>query len=179
MTNLKIGDKVNVTISMARYGKEDMVFVSEVMDIANTGVWVDHPELRGEDMLFVQIDDNLNNKVEAIQDEIEVLTYQDMKTIKKDLLKAIKYLDDISIAVKVYDCSENDEQTYDVEINYYVDGQYEDGFYNQTFYGRFLDDAEALKMATTRAKAVLRTVKGWFKYDDEITVIDGVEVYHM
>jgi hypothetical protein len=85
----------------------------------------------------------------------------------------------------VYDCFENtrsldgkEDQTYDVEINYYVDGEYQNGFYNQTFVGRFRDDEVAEKMAVTRAKAVLRTVKGWFKNNDDVVVEDGIEVYH-
>lgn len=111
--------------------------------------------------------------------KIDMIEHMDMKTIKKGLMKEIKYLDDVSIKVKVYDCSENDEQTYDVEINYYINGQYENGFYNQTFYGRHFDDEIAEKEAVKRAKVVLRTVKGWFEYSDDVIVHDDIEVYHV
>lgn len=95
-----------------------------------------------------------------------------LKQIKEQLFKAIKYKDNVSIAVKVYDCDEDDRQTYDVEINYYIHGSYEDGWFTDTFY-----EGEE-KLAVKRAKSVLKTVKGWFEYKEDIEVIDEVEVYH-
>jgi hypothetical protein len=111
---------------------------------------------------------------------IQVETYQEMKEVKKELLKEIKYKDNVSIAVKVYDSFEEraDGQTYDVEINYYVDGDYLGGFVNQTFYGRHRDDFEAEKKAITRAMTVLKSVKGWFEYTD-VVVDTEIEVYHV
>lgn len=175
--NISVGDKVQVTFSMI--GKEDWVFVSEVMDVATGGVWVDHPECRGEDMMFINLSNPNINKVEVIPEVVEIEENQDMKAIKADLMKAIKYEDEVSIRVMVYDCTETGRQTYDVEINYYIDGEYADGFYNQTFVGRYEEDEVAEKMAVKRAKAVLRTVKGWFQYNNDVEVLDGVEVYHV
>jgi hypothetical protein len=106
-----------------------------------------------------------------------------LKDIKKDLMKDIKWEDNVTVAVKVYDCSDNGgEQTYDVEINYYINGSYKDGFVNDTFYGIIDNEevnAEAEKLAVKRAKAVLKTVKGWFEYNDDVTVESEIEVYHV
>lgn len=177
MKNFTIGQQVQVTIS--RIGRDDLVFTSEIVDIVDNhreqGVWVDHPELRGEDMLYVNLSNPNINKVEPIVVKtVEPIsqTNQELKSIKKDLAKALKWVEgDVTIRVAVYDCDESGEQTYDVEINYYIDGSYEGGFYTDTFFG----DTE--KQAVTRAKSVLRTVKGWFDNSD-VTVEDGVEVYH-
>jgi hypothetical protein len=115
-------------------------------------------------------------------EEIEVEENQDMKSIKAELQKAFKWLkedEDVEVSIKVYDAFESEQQTYDVEINYAIgDDVYTDGFINQTFYGRFEGDELAQKQAVKRAKAVLKTVKGWFANNNQIKVVDGVEVYH-
>lgn len=184
-------DKTVLVTFKNYFGEVEFQFEGKVFDInvENEVLWVERIE-NGE--LIDTYDVHLQNPrhsvmiVETIEEvkQIEVTTDKEMKEIKKELFKAIKYLDDVSIAVKVYDCFENtisfdgsNDQTYDVEINYYVEGEYVDGFYNQTFVGRFRDDEEAEKMAMKRAKAVLRTVKGWFD-GSEIEVKEGVEVYN-
>jgi len=96
-----------------------------------------------------------------------------LKEIKVELMKTIKWEDDVQVAVKIYDCDETGEQTYDVEINAYAGGEYLDTFVTDVAY-----EGE-LKLAERRAKSVLRTVKGWFEYHDDVTVEDGVTVYHM
>lgn len=175
----KLNDKVAVKMG-------DWKFESTVVDIVDNpksnGVWVDHPQLQGKDMIFVDLS-RPTNSVEIIEDKVEKEEFQNIKEIRKELQKAIKWIDEddkISVNVKVYDCCEFDEQTYDVEINLYINGEYEEGWLNDTFFSRFKDgeDELALKQAKKRASAVLRTVKGWFKYDDHVTVENGVEVYH-
>lgn len=119
---------------------------------------------------------------EVVAEEIKVNTYEEIKEIKAKLMKAIRYDDNISISVKIYDSygeADTDLQAYDVEINYYIDGEYEGGYVNQTFYGLEYNCEKALKQADKRAKAVLRTVKGWFKYDDDVVVNNEIEVYHV
>lgn len=74
--------------------------------------------------------------------------------IKKQLLYAIKYEDNVSVAVNVYDCDE-DEQTYDVEVTYYIDGKYEDNWVSDIFYEG--DETKAIK----RGKVVLKSVTDW------------------
>jgi hypothetical protein len=191
MTNLQIGDKVNVTISMAHWGKEDMVFESTVMDIAKTAVWVDHPELRGEDWLLIAMDENLNNKVEVIE-EVKVDRRHDkamdLKDAHKAINKAFKWVnEDIKVMVKVYDCFDDnsnweqfdDEQSYDVEISWAIgEDVYTDCLVTDSFYSNIEGDEVAEKDAISRAKSVLRTVKGWFSNHDQVTVVDGIEVYH-
>lgn len=96
-------------------------------------------------------------------------TYTKLTEIKKDLLRAVKYEDDVTVFVKVYDCDENGEQTYDVEVMYYVDGEHHDCFVSDTFGD---DKAGAVK----RAKTVLKSVTKWFAgWDVEVTA--DVEVY--
>lgn len=175
----KLNDKVTVQMG-------DWKFESEIMDIAGRGVWVDHPELKGEDWLFIDLT-KPTNKVEIAKVESEIQTYENenIKEIKRNIKDAIKYFDEedeVSVAVKIYDCYDSRShdgfgQTYDVEIMLYINDKYEDSWSNSTFASKIEGDAEALKPAKKRANAVLRTVKGWFKYDDEVTVEDGVEVY--
>ena len=101
---------------------------------------------------------------------MEKYTYNKMTDIKKELFKATRYEDEATVKVKVYYSNEG-EITYDVEVNVYIDGEYIDGWINDTFYEG--GEEQAMK----RAKAVLKTVKGWFKGDDEVTVEDNVEYY--
>jgi hypothetical protein len=93
-----------------------------------------------------------------------------LKDIKKDMLKSLKYQDDenIVVSVKVYNC---EEDLYNVEIVTYLDGKcYDDG----TFHiDEYKDEQEALK----RAKVVLKAVKGWFGVSDIVT--STVESYHI
>jgi hypothetical protein len=96
-------------------------------------------------------------------------TYTKLTEIKKDLLKAVKYEDDVTVFVKVYDCDESGEQTFDVEVMYYVDGEYQDCFVSDTF-------GDEKEVAVKRAKAVLKSVAKWFTYS-EVEVITDVEVY--
>jgi hypothetical protein len=197
MNNLTIGQTVKVTFGVLDGTRGHIwTFESEVMDIVdndrNRGVWVDHPELRGEDMLFVELTNPNVNKVEAVT---TVKRYADkvteMKEAKKVLQKAFRWVDEdeeIKVFVKIYDCFENnsrwnsdsdDEQSYDVEISWGIGEEvYTDCVVADSFYSNVQDDEVALKDATKRAKAVLRTVKGWFQYDNQVTVASDVEVYH-
>jgi RNA binding exosome subunit len=188
MNNLTIGQEVVATISQVRYGKEDMVFTSTVMDIAKDGVWVDHPELQGEDMLYIDLTVN-GNSVEAVTTvKREVVKETEMKEAKKTIQKAIRWEDDdVVVSVKIYDVFEDnsnweqfdDQQSYDVEIQWAIgEDVYTDCVVTDSFYSNVEGDEVALKEATKRAKAVLRTVKGWFAMNDQVTVIDTVEVYH-
>lgn len=101
---------------------------------------------------------------------MEKYTYNKLSEIKNNLLKATRYEDEATIKVKVYYSNEG-EITYDVEVNVYIEGEYIDGWINDTFY----EGGE--KDAMKRAKAVLRTVKGWFEGSDSVTVENGVEYY--
>ena len=174
MANFKLGQNVRVTMG-------DWVFDSEVVDIVdncrNQGVWVDHPQLKGEDMLFIDLS---KNTVEPIDNEPTIdVEKNDIKAIRKELEKAIKWEDeDINVSVKIYDCFEDDTQSYDIEIQYAIgDEVYTDCYVSDSFYSNIERCEVALKMAKKRANAVLKIVKGWFKYDDNVTVTNGVEVY--
>lgn len=171
----KLNDKVTVQMG-------DWKFESKIVDIAKHGVWVDHPELQGEDMLFIDLTRPVN-KVEIAQSEIQTYENQNIKEIRKEIEDIVKWEDNSSVAVKIYDCYDERSydgfgQTYDVEILLYIDGKYEDSWVNNVFASKVEGDAEALKKAKKRASAVLRSVKGWFKYDELVTVENGVEVYH-
>jgi hypothetical protein len=90
--------------------------------------------------------------------------------IKKEIMQAIKYEDDVKIFVKVYWTDENGKDEFDVEINYGLDGDfYTDGFTNETYF----KEEDAMK----RAKALHRTVKGWFTNSD-VVVDEKIEQYH-
>jgi hypothetical protein len=93
-----------------------------------------------------------------------------LKDIKKDLLKSLKYQDGkkIAVSVKIYNC---EYDMYNVEIVTYLDGKY---YYDGTFHiDEYEDEQEALK----RAKVVLKAVKGWFGVSD--IVANTVESYHI
>lgn len=91
--------------------------------------------------------------------------------IKKEIMKAVKYEDDVKIFVKVYWTDEDGRDEFDVEINYGLDGDfYTDGFTNE----RFFKEEDAMK----RAKIVHRMVKGWFQYSESVVVDEKVELYH-
>lgn len=101
--------------------------------------------------------------------------HSELKQIKPELLKAIKYKDDVHIEVKIYDCTESGEQTYDVEIVVWYDGLYKE--YLDTWVTDIAYEGE-LALAEKRAKAVLKTVKGWFQYSEDVVVGNDVVVYH-
>jgi len=168
-----IGQEVKVTLT--RIGQEDWVFESEIVDLGARvdGVWVDHPECRGEDMLFINLTNPNINSVEVIGFHKD--DHTPLKDIKKDINKAIRYEDgDIKLAVKIYDCDETGEQSYDVEVLLYIDDEYIEAWVTQAYYGQ----NEALREAKKRATVVLRTVKGWYESYDEIEIANKVEVYH-
>lgn len=96
-------------------------------------------------------------------------THMKLSEIKKDLLKAVRFEDEVTVFVKVYDCNEG-EQTYDVEVQYYIDGEYTDCFVSDTF-----GEGEE-SVSVKRAKAVSKTVAKWF-VSSEVEVITDVEVY--
>src|SRR5690606_10328114 len=178
MKNLEIGQMVNVN-----FGKANMVFESEIVDIATNGVWVDHPELRGEDMLYIDLTVPSNSVEAIVEAKREVYKEMEMKEAKKVIQKAFKWEeDDITVSVKVYDCFDSypeDQQSYDVEIQWVIgDDEYTDCVVVDSYYSNIEGDDVSLKDAVKRAKSVLRTVKGWFNGDDQVTVNNNVEVYH-
>lgn len=171
-----------VRVTMRGLAGKETVFTGKVVDYTTSYtsiIWVERTE-DGE-WVGVNLSNPNINTVEEIEKEIKSVAHNELKEIHKNLNKVIKYNDEdeIKVMVKVYDCFENDEQTYDVEINYAIgDDCYTDGYTNTIFTGRFESDEDAEKQAVKRAKAVLKTVKGWFKGYDYITVEEGVEVYH-
>lgn len=96
-------------------------------------------------------------------------THMKLSEIKKDLLKAVRLEDNVSVFVKVYDCNEG-EQTYDVEVQYYIDGEYTDCFVSDTF-----GEGEE-KLSIKRAKTVSKTVSKWFTYS-RVEASTVVEIY--
>lgn len=178
MMNLQ--DKM-VRVTMRGLAGVKTVFEGKVVDCRDKIVWV---EVADGDWISVNTANPHINTVEEITSKtVEITTHNEMKEIHKELNKAMKWAEeDIEVDVKIYDCMENDEQTYDVEINLYIGGDYADGWINQTFYGQ-IDNSDlnaiALKEAQKRAKAVLRTVKGWFKNNDDVEVANNIEVYHV
>jgi hypothetical protein len=98
---------------------------------------------------------------------------QPVKEIKTELMKAIKYKDNLSIAVRIYDSTELGERTCDIEITYFVDGEYVDCYVSDIFYDK--EEKDALK----RAKAVLKSVKGWFIRHDDIQIQNEIQIYSL
>lgn len=93
-----------------------------------------------------------------------------IKEAKAQVHKAIRFEDNVELTVKVYNTDETGEETFDVEIQWLFDGKFEDCVAPETYF----TEKDAIK----RAKAVLKMVKGWYEYDEEVTVKDGVEVYY-
>lgn len=100
----------------------------------------------------------------------EVIT--PIKELKTDVFNYIKYRSNSTITVKIYDCEDNNEQTYDIEICVGFRGENEYFVSDRFFEGE-------LKEAEKRAKAILKIVKNWFRYDELVIVEDQIEVYHM
>lgn len=170
----KLNDKVAVKMG-------DWEFESIVLDIVNNpranGVWVDHPNLRGEDMLFIDLNTPLNS-VELIEEEdkVEKVRINGLKDIHKELNRHLKWIDEdeeVQINVAIYDVYEYDEQSYEVEINVYINGEYDTTWSTDAYYG----SEKALKEAKKRAKSVLRTVKNW-SFADNVTVGEKVYIYN-
>lgn len=170
----KLNDKVAVKMG-------DWKFESIVLDIVNNpranGVWVDHPNLRGEDMLFIDLNTPLNS-VELIkeEDKVEKVKINGLKDIHKELDRHLKWIDEdeeVQINVAIYDVYEYDEQSYEVEINVYINGEYDTTWSTDAYYG----SEKALKEAKKRAKSVLRTIKNWL-FADNVTVDEKVHIYN-
>ncbi|HDR7263706.1 hypothetical protein [Bacillus sp. CH_203] len=99
-----------------------------------------------------------------------------IKEAKENLLKAIRYEEEtVEVAVKIYDWldSHDDSEGFDVEINWYSEGSYQEGWTTNEFTKPLYEEKDAMK----RAKAVLRLVKGWFEYSEDVNVVDKIEVY--
>jgi len=80
----------------------------------------------------------------------------ELKQIKKDIQTLIDRTDgEKSLAVKIYYTDE--DNTYNVEIWYNIDGELKKSFYT--------DEYEDEKEAAKRAKAVLNTVKKWWNIE--------------
>jgi len=78
----------------------------------------------------------------------------ELKQIKKDIESLMSRTEgESSLAVKIYYTDE--DNTYNVEIWYNIDGEFKKSFYT--------DEYESEKEALKRAKAVLTQVKKWWK----------------
>lgn len=180
---MKSVDMIGKVVEVERMG---YVFKGKVVDASEkvNVIWVERTE---DDWLAVDID-NPKNTVQIIDAddivEVEKEICTPIKEIRESIKKDLKYIhedDEVVVRVLVYDCEDNgymgSGQTYDVEINYYINGSYEDGYCSETFYGN-TNKEMAKKDAVKRGKAVLKLVKNWFKYNDDVTVDNSVEVYH-
>jgi len=88
----------------------------------------------------------------------------ELKQIKKDIQTLMDRTDgEKSLSVKIY---QDEEDVYNVEIWYNIDGELKESFYT--------DEYETEKEALKRAKAVLNTVKKWWKL---IEVNNKIEWY--
>jgi hypothetical protein len=101
-----------------------------------------------------------------------------MREIKSELNKILRYKNknDFEVAVKIYDCDESGEQTYDVEVFLYDKKTIENG-YHEVWVTDVAYGDEELKLAKKRSKAVLKMIQVWFNYSD-VTVRDEIELYH-
>lgn len=88
-----------------------------------------------------------------------------LQEVKVVIKNKVKYESDVEIAVKVFSCG----TTYDVEINYYIDGEHQGTFCSDVY----SDERKSM----IRAKSVLNSVKSWFEGYDDIAVIDSIELY--
>ncbi|AYP68196.1 hypothetical protein PQE75_gp064 [Bacillus phage vB_BcoS-136] len=181
MKNFEIGQKVVATIG-------DLVWDTEIVDIVNNskenGVWVDHPELGKEDITYVNLL-RANNNIEIVQEvSREVVKETEMREARKIVEKALRWEEeDVKVSVKIYDFYEDGfegrQQAYDVEIQWAIGEEtYTDCVVTDSFYSNVEEDEVSLKDAQKRAKTVLKSVKGWFEYSDNVIVENNVEVYH-
>lgn len=173
----KIGDKVKVVLGLVGEYRE---FESEIVDILDNGkwngVWVNHPDLHGEDMLFINLDTPLNSVKLIEEDKVERVIVDELKDIHKELDRHLKWVDEdeeVQINVAIYDVYEDNEQSYEVEINVYINGEYDTAWATDVYYG----NEKALKEAKKRAKTVLRTVKGW-SFADNVAVGKKAYIYN-
>jgi hypothetical protein len=92
----------------------------------------------------------------------------ELKEIKLEVTREVKYLDEFTLAVKIQEFEQRGyDRSYEVEIFLYEDGKYLEGWTTDSF-----DTEEG---AMKRAKMVLKNVKGWF--DAEVNNI--IELYHV
>ena len=107
--------------------------------------------------------------------------YKPMKDIKKELFKMRKFGKFNSLAVKIYNCDEDEYESFEVEIIPYFFGEIKESFVNTVFTGDVGQPADQIKemekQAIKRAKAVLKTVNNWFE-DTGIEISQEVEIYH-
>lgn len=93
----------------------------------------------------------------------------ELKEARAEVLEAVKFKDDYSVSVKIFECWDDEEPTYDVEITWNdEDGEYIDCVSTDSFD----NEKDALK----RAKAVLKSVKGWLQYS-KVEVGNNIETY--
>lgn len=177
-----VKDMMGKTVKVAMRGiSETNVFTGKIVDYTTSNtliVWVER--LEDGEWVAVNLSNPNINTVEEIQEAVVTVESNDLKQLHKEIDRAFKYEDEdeIKLMIKVYDCFEGGEQSYDVEIQWAIgDDVYTDCVVTDSFYSTLEGDQNAKKQAVARAKSVLRTVKGWFKYS-EIKVVEGVEVYH-
>ena len=66
----------------------------------------------------------------------------------------------VEVHVCIYDCDELGYKTYDIEIQCLADGEYKDCVVTDR------GEEGELTQVKKRARAVLKSVKGWFEYTD-------------
>lgn len=94
--------------------------------------------------------------------------HMSLKDIKSTIKKDIKNESEVLVKISIYDC----DDTHDIEINYYIDGEHQSTYCPETFSG---DDSEA--EAVKRANAILNSVKGWFDGNGDVTVGSNIALY--
>lgn len=165
--------KVGIETRTGVFSFEGKVFD---VNVENKVLWVEVVE-NGE--LVDTYDIHLTSSkytVGIIEEEVAVRDkdiHMTVKEAKKDFMHKIRHEEEVEVKVKICNTidSYNQEDVYDIEINAYVDGEYLEGTTVETFY----DEESSIK----RAKAILTSVKGWFKYSDEVIVDTKVEIYYV
>jgi len=110
-------------------------------------------------------------EVQAVQEPefeiVEDVIHMDIKQLKKEIQQRLKYAEEATAKVQVYDFEEAGESGFDVEVKLTVDGEEE--WLNVQTYGLEKD-------AVRRAKSILNTITKWEL--DTLEMVSGVEVYH-
>lgn len=145
----KIIEKLN---EGKEYGTKDIVFVGKLEEEMNIEV----RETR---------DPETGDKIYWCKKRVKT-TLNKLKDIKKKIEKENKFDDDMTLAVKIYEC---EEEKYTVEIHLSINGDFVDGYNTEIF--------EELKDAKKRASEVKRTIKKWFSFE-EYQVLKEIEKYH-
>lgn len=76
---------------------------------------------------------------------MKTATYSTLAQAKKDVAKKVKWLDDYSVVIDIF---EDEDEEFNVSLDIHINGLYEDGFCLETYDNA----ADAMK----RAKAILK-----------------------